>query len=103
MSKLRIDLLGTAFSIDARAEEPYLRLLLENYRKMLGLVEQNSQSPLSDPLQISIMAGIMLCDELYKEKKRSETNKRQVSELPDMEEVERRTLDMIARIEQVVV
>ncbi|MDR3312169.1 MAG: cell division protein ZapA [Spirochaetaceae bacterium] len=102
MSKLRIDILGTAFSIDARADEAYLRLLLENYRKMTDLVELNSGATVTDPLQVSVMAGIMLCDELYKEKKKGETSKRQVSELPDMQEFERRTLDMIARIEQVV-
>jgi cell division protein ZapA len=101
MGALRIDVLGTVFSIDARADEVYLKVLLENYKKMVALVEQNAGSTLSDPLQVAIMSGLMLCDELYKEKKRGEKT-RQQSDPRDLAEAERLTLQRIEKIDRAI-
>jgi cell division protein ZapA (FtsZ GTPase activity inhibitor) len=61
---LRIDILGTSFSIRADEDPVYLENLLNRYR----LVISNTQklTGLEDPLKISIIAGFLLCDELQK-------------------------------------
>jgi cell division protein ZapA (FtsZ GTPase activity inhibitor) len=61
---LRIDILGTSFSISADEDPVYLENLLNRYR----LVIENTQklTGLEDPLKISIIAGFLLCDELQK-------------------------------------
>jgi cell division protein ZapA (FtsZ GTPase activity inhibitor) len=61
---LRIDVLGTSFSISADEDPVYLETLLNRYR----LVIENTQkiTGLDDPLKISIIAGFLLCDELQK-------------------------------------
>jgi cell division protein ZapA (FtsZ GTPase activity inhibitor) len=61
---LRIDILGTSFSISADEDPVYLENLLNRYR----LVIENTQrlTGLEDPLKISIIAGFLLCDDLQK-------------------------------------
>ncbi len=66
---LQIDLLGTSFSIKADEETSYLEQILGYYKRIVKQIEAGGA--LSDPLKISILAGIMLSDELYKAKGRS--------------------------------
>ena len=60
------------------------------------------------PLQTSILAGIMLCDEVYKEKSNAVAKEKmqndQVSVIDDeqSEELERRTIAMIDKINRVL-
>jgi cell division protein ZapA len=102
MGTLRIDVLGELFSIDAKADRNYLEMLLDNYKIMVSLVEKNAGDTLSDPLQVAIMSGLMLCDELYKEKKKSERMKKQAPESADLAEVEKLTLRMLDKIEKAI-
>jgi cell division protein ZapA (FtsZ GTPase activity inhibitor) len=69
---------------------------------MVALVEQNAGSTLADPLQIAIMAGLMLCDELSKDKKRGDQTRQQQSDPRDLVEAERLTLQMIEKIDRVM-
>ncbi len=69
--KLQIDILGTSCAIQAEEDSAYLEFLLGYYRKIIKQIE-NSDS-VKDPLKIAVLAGIMLCDELYKEKKKKTT------------------------------
>jgi cell division protein ZapA len=103
MGTLRIDVLGELFSIDAKADRNYLEMLLDNYKVMVGLVEKNASSELSNPLRIAIMSGLMLCDELYKEKKKSDRMKKQSPDSADLAEVEKLTLRMLDKIEKAIV
>lgn len=64
--KLQIDILGTSFSISANEESEYLEKMLGYYRRIVETVSQNGS--LQNSLQTSILSGIMLCDELFKEK-----------------------------------
>lgn len=58
-------MLGTSFSIKANEDEEYLKKLLKYYTQITDLITKNGTL---NNQQISILAGIMLCDELYKEK-----------------------------------
>jgi cell division protein ZapA len=104
MGTLRIDTLGTVFSINAKEDDRYLATLLENYKKMVYIVEQTNKESraASDSLKTAILAGIMLCDELYKEKQKSARlqHREQTEHIPaEIHEVERITLEMIDRID----
>ena len=68
MGKLKVDLLGTSFTIQANEETEYLEKLLGYYKRITDDVQKIDT--VKTPLQISILSGIMLCDELYKEKKK---------------------------------
>ena len=65
MTSLQINMLGTSFSIKANEDEEYLKKLLGYYTQITQLISKNGTL---NNQQISILAGIMLCDELYKEK-----------------------------------
>lgn len=69
MGKLKIELLGETFSIQANENEEYLEKLLDYYRQITKDVEQIDS--VNSPLQIAILSGIMLVDELYKEKQQN--------------------------------
>lgn len=89
---LRIDLLGTSFTIKADKDQAYLRKLLNRYKRTVDDVR--SGTGLDDPLKIAIVAGIFLSDEI--EKQRTETG------LFDGAETERIALELIARLDEAV-
>ena len=66
MGTLKIELLGTSFSIKASEDDDYLKKLLGYYKNIVDEIQKSGM--LKSELHISILAGIMLCDELYKEK-----------------------------------
>lgn len=86
---LRVDLLGTSFTIKADEDPTYLRNLLIKYARIVD--ETRSNTGLIDPLKISIVAGLVLCDELDKA--------RRGTARADADETERIALDLIARID----
>jgi Cell division protein ZapA. len=93
---LQIDLLGTSFAIQADEKPEYLNALYSHYKKTISQIENTSG--LTEPLKVAIIAGILLADELYKEKmKRSD----QTPSL-DLAEAEKLALGMISRIDQVI-
>lgn len=104
MGKLHINILGTSFTIQADENDEYLNKLLRYYEK---ITDDVSKIPsVKSSLQNSILAGIMLCDELYKEKskslalKSSQTNNKQ--EDLDLEEIDSHTTNMIEKINKVL-
>lgn len=93
---LQIDLLGTSFAIQADEKPEYLNALYNHYKKTISQIE--TTSGLTEPLKVAIIAGILLADELYKEKmKRSD----QIPSI-DLAEAEKIALGMISRIDQVI-
>ena len=66
MGTLQIDVLGTSFSIRASEDSDYLNKLLGYYKRIVTQIENAGN--LKDSTQIAVLAGIMLCDEVYKEK-----------------------------------
>lgn len=105
MGTLPINILGSSFTIQASEDSEYLNKLLGYYERIATEIQKSGI--LRDPTQISIMTGIMICDELYKEKSK---NAKLVSAGGDVsqafseenEEVERRTLDMISNLNKVL-
>ncbi len=95
MGVLKIDILGTSFSVKANEDDAYLRRLLSVYKSYTDKIEHNGA--LKNPLQISILAGIMLCDDFQKLKLKNSANTTQ--SLED-QEAERITLSLIDKIDQ---
>lgn len=106
MGKLQINLLDTSFTIQANEDEEYLNKLLGYYSRIVKDVSQIES--VKTPLQTSILAGIMLCDELYKEKSNAVAKEKmqngqvKVLDNEESEELERRTIAMIDKINRVL-
>jgi len=104
MGKLKIEMLGTSFTIQANEDNDYLEKLLGYYKRITEDV--NKIDSIKNPLQVAILSGIMICDELYKEKqnKVAMENGEYVPVENDMDtvEIEKRTLDMISKIDKVL-
>ena len=98
MATLQIDTLGTSFAIQANENEEYLEKLLNYYRRIVSQVE--SESGLKDPLKTSIIAGIMICDELCKEKQKLQYTNQRINR-QDLDEAEKITLRMIDNLNKV--
>lgn len=100
MSKgtLQIDLLGSSFSIQAEENSEYLDSLYLHFKKTSSQVEQNSG--LEDPIKIAIISGILIADELYKEKMKRVEQSSTVK--IDLAEAEKLALRMISSIDQVL-
>lgn len=111
MGKLHINLLGTSFTIQAEEDTEYLEKLLGYYKR---ITDDISKMPIlkNNPTQISILSGIMLCDELYREKEKkvtAQTNTTTSSGIgqisiarEDGEEAERLALGMIQKLDKVL-
>lgn len=104
MGKLKIEMLGTSFTIQANEENEYLEKLLGYYKRITDDVK-NIDS-IRNPLQVAILSGIMICDELYKEKQNKVAMENGTYVPPqldfDSEELERRAAEMISKIDKVL-
>jgi len=104
MGKMKIEMLGTSFTIQANEDNEYLEKLLSYYKRITQDV--NKIDSIKNPLQVAILSGIMICDELYKEKQKKiamENGEYVPVEIElDSSEIEKRTLDMISKIDQVL-
>ena len=69
MGKLVIDVLGTSFSAQADEDDEYLEKLSSYYKEITSTIKKSTN--LQDPMKISILAGITLVGELYKEKQKN--------------------------------
>lgn len=70
MGSLQIDVFNPPFVIQVNESDEYLQKLLGYYKKIIERIQHNGA--LRNPLQVSSLAGIMLCDELYKEKSKAQ-------------------------------
>ena len=103
MGKLHINTLGTSFTIQANGDDEYLQRLLSYYDKVAQ--EAQKITALKTPLQTAILAGIMLCDEVYKEKQNKiamEAGKLDPDVILQSNDIERHTLEMIKKIDKVL-
>jgi cell division protein ZapA (FtsZ GTPase activity inhibitor) len=90
-SDLRIDILGTSFSISAEEDPVYLQSLLNYYRQAIENTKRITG--MEDPLKIAIMAGFLLCDDIQKQ---ADNNPR----IRDSLEAEQLTQELIARLDR---
>lgn len=93
---LQIDLLGTSFVIQSDETSEYLTSVYNQYKRTIKQIE--AKSGITDQLKIAIIAGILLTDELYKEKTKH-TDQSTVMELVEAEKI---ALNMISRIDKVI-
>ncbi|MBR4373195.1 MAG: cell division protein ZapA [Treponema sp.] len=96
MGSLHIDMLGTSFTVQMKPDDDYLKRLLNYYKDIT--VKISKTSPLN-PHQVAILAGIMICDELYKEKSELSIEKT-VVEQERQKKAERDELD--SKIEKIL-
>jgi cell division protein ZapA (FtsZ GTPase activity inhibitor) len=69
-SQVRIDLLGTVFSIQTDESPEYMDDLVSELR--LRISRLSTATRVNDPLKLSILAGIVLLDELRRARSASE-------------------------------
>ena len=98
MGTLHIDTLGTSFVMQANEDEEYLNKLMDYYKKIVNQVETDSK--LRDPLKTAIIAGILICDELCKEKQKLQYTNQTINR-QDLDEAEKITLRMIDNLNKV--
>ena len=103
MGRLKIEMLGTSFTIQANEDNQYLEKLLGYYQRITDDVKRIDS--IKSPLQVAILSGIMICDELYKEKqnKIALENGESVAQISensmDSDEIQRITLEIIKKID----
>lgn len=102
MGLLQINVLGSSFAIQAKEDDEYLKKLLNYYKQITSEIEHSDN--LKDPKQTAILAGILLCDELYKEKEKNAKLKKaiQTKEEKNTDDIDKITSDLISQIEQVL-
>lgn len=88
--QLKIDLLGTSFTIQADEDADYLRTVLAYLRKKIDVIQ--SAVAIDDPLKVSIIAAFELVDELFKERRRGG------SPVVDQDEVEAITVRLLNKL-----
>jgi len=88
-NELRFDILGTSFAITVDEDETYLRKVLEQYRAAV----ENTQaiSGINEPLNIAVLTGYLLCDEINRIKQQLENESIEVNE---------RTMTLIAKLDK---
>lgn len=81
MGTLKIDILGTSFTIKSSESDEKLQKIFSYYKKITdGLIKTGA---LSDNLQVSIMAGIMAVEQVYIEKEKHVTQSNDTQKLID--------------------
>jgi len=101
-NELCLDILGASFSITADEDEEYLKKVLNQYKTAI----KNTQniSGISEPLNVAILTGFLLCDEINKIKQQPGEKNASGSEDAEAQweeqEVEDRTNRLITKLEQ---
>ena len=93
---ISVQLLGTSFSLKSTENLDYLKEVVAYYEEKVE--ETRRGASLHDPLKIALLTGIVLADELIKER-----NRQSVSlSAPDADEAERITLSLIDKIDSIL-
>lgn len=69
---MRIDLLGTSFTIQSDEDPAYVRNLVGYYRDKLTEVRESVST--NDDLKIAILGALTVVDELFKERHRNQNS-----------------------------
>lgn len=93
---LSVQVLGTSFSLKSDENLDYLEEVVDYYKRK---VEETQKSvPLSDPLKIALLTGIIVTDELMKERSKGGLGLSK----GEAEEAERITKTLIERIDSIL-
>ena len=96
--KISFDILGASFSISADENEEYLKKVLEQFNEAV----KNTQniSGINEPINVAILTGFLLCDEINKIKQRyDEINRIKRQSETEFSEAEQRTFKLIESLE----
>jgi len=90
-NELALDILGTSFSITVDEDKEYLQKVLSQYRCAI----ENTQaiSGINEPLNIAVLTGYLLCDEINRIKQQLEN---------ESMEVNKRTMTLISKLDKVL-
>jgi cell division protein ZapA (FtsZ GTPase activity inhibitor) len=88
-NELCLDILGTNFTITVEEDEAYLQKVLTQYRT--AVENTQSISGINDPLNIAVLTGFLLCDEINKIKQ--QLNNESI-------EIQERAMNLIAKLDQ---
>jgi len=88
-NELCLDILGTSFTITADEDEEYLHKVLTQYRA--AVENTKSISGINEPLNVAVLTGFLLCDEINKIKQQLEDESIEISE---------RTMNLIAALDR---
>jgi cell division protein ZapA (FtsZ GTPase activity inhibitor) len=86
---LNLDILGTSFKITVDEDEEYLNKVLAQYRA--AVENTQSISGINEPLNVAVLTGFLLCDEINKMKQQLEDESIEISE---------RTMNLIAVLDR---
>ena len=102
MGQIQVNILGTSFKLQADEDTQVLTKLLDYYEKIVNKVAQVDSA--KNNLQISIVAGLLLCEELFKEKENKLKNlsKEELNVYSYNTELENRTSALIEKINKVL-
>ncbi|GHU26472.1 hypothetical protein FACS1894164_17610 [Spirochaetia bacterium] len=84
-TNLDIDVLGTSLRISVDdADSDHVMALLKDYRSKIERVRKNNGAQLKeDSLKIAILAGFLLCEDVYKAERMNEESSSRISGLID--------------------
>jgi len=90
-NKLEFNILGTSFNITVDEDETYLQEILAQYSAAV----ENTQniSGFTEPLNVAVLTGYLLCDEINRMKQRMEA---------ESLEAEERTIGVIAKLDKLL-
>ena len=97
-NELHLDILGASFSITVDADGEYLKNVMEQFRAAIANTQKISG--ISDPLNVAVLTGFLLCDEINKLKLQLEEKNGYNEAGWEEQEVEDRTLRIISKLEQ---
>ena len=95
-NKLSLNFLGSSFDITVDEDEAYLQKVLAQYEAAV----ENTRciSGIKEPINIAILTGFMLCDEINRIKQQSEESSSYAYN--EAQEVQERTFRLIAKLDQ---
>ena len=104
MAVVQINILGTSFALKAEEDLPYLEKIRDYYKNVCDEIQKNDH--IQDQKQAAVLAGILIADELYKEKQKSieardeaKSQAQNFDPLADMD-TERRAKIMIQKLDK---
>ena len=99
---LRIDVLGTSFSITAGEDPAYLDDILAQYR--IAIANTQGISGMKDPLKVAILTGFLFCDQINKLKQQVEEDQshNHAQQAGEERELNTITQSLIRRIDQMI-
>lgn len=104
MAVIQINVLGTSFALKAQEELPYLEKIRDYYKNVCDEIQKNDG--IQDQKQTAVLAGILIADELFKEKQKAIESKDAAQKsgaesdpLADLE-ADRLTKSMIEKIDR---